>query len=70
MEGSLLDTALRLAGLGTPEQQQQQQQRALDAIEELPPAFRAIAHALGPMLVYAGDEPLARLEWVDAVDVR
>ncbi len=61
---SLVDVALRLAGVSGPEQ------RAVEAMDTLPPAVRGFAHALGPMMVYAGDEPLARLEWVDAVDVR
>jgi protease-4 len=61
---SLFETALRLAGVGGPEQ------RAVEALDTLPPAVKGVAHALGPMLVYAGDEPLARLEWVDALDVR
>jgi protease-4 len=60
---SLVDVALRLAGVSGPEQ------RAVEAMDALPPAVRGIAHALGPMMVYGGDEPLARLEWVDAVDV-
>ena len=57
--GSLLDTALRLAGMGPDE-------RAAQVLETLPPAVKSMAHAMGPMLVFSGDEPLARLEWVDA----
>ena len=60
--GSLVETALRLAGAGGPEE------RAAEAMATLPPALRGIAHALGPMLVYGADEPLARLEWVEAVE--
>jgi hypothetical protein len=61
---SLLDLALKLAsGASDP--------AALDgaqALEALPPAVRAIARAVAPLLVYRGDEPLARLEWVDVTD--
>jgi protease IV len=56
---SLLEMALGATGVGgggaTP-------------IETLPPALRGLARALAPLLVYRSDEPLARLEWVDAVD--
>ena len=58
---SLLDLALKLAGASD-----QASLGAAQAIEALPPAVRAIARAVAPLLVYRGDEPLARLEWVDA----
>ena len=35
------------------------------SIESLPPAVRAVARAVAPMMVYRGDVPLARMEWVD-----
>lgn len=34
----------------------------------LPPALRSLARALAPLVVYGGDEPLARMEWVEAGD--
>jgi len=39
-------------------------ERAL--LHELPPAIRDVARAVAPLVVYRSDEPLARLEWVDA----
>jgi hypothetical protein len=38
----------------------------MQTLEALPPAVQAIARAVAPLLVYRSDEPLARLEWVDA----
>ncbi|MGD0675915.1 MAG: S49 family peptidase, partial [Polyangiaceae bacterium] len=35
------------------------------ATAALPPAVLGLARALAPFLVFRGDEPLARLEWVD-----
>jgi hypothetical protein len=35
------------------------------AISVLPAALRSLAVALSPLVVYRGDEPLARMEWVD-----
>ena len=57
---SLLDTALKLAGVGGGNDSVAQ---ALDA---LPPAVKGVAHALAPMVVYSQGEPLSRLEWVEA----
>jgi hypothetical protein len=34
----------------------------------LPEQVRQLAVALAPMAIYAGDVPLARLEWVSAGD--
>jgi len=36
------------------------------AMESLPSGVRTVARAIAPLVIYAGDEPLARLEWVDA----
>lgn len=41
-------------------------EREQAAFESLPPAIRSIARAVAPLVVYTQDEPLARLEWVDA----
>jgi protease-4 len=60
---SLLDLALKLAGGGGNDRSVLAEAQALEA---LPPAVRAIARAVAPLLVYRSDEPLARLEWVDA----
>jgi protease-4 len=38
------------------------------AVEVLPPAIRDLARAVAPLVVYRSDEPLARMEWVDAGD--
>jgi protease-4 len=61
---SLLDLALKLAGAGGNDQAT----AGAQTLEALPPAVRAIARAVAPLLVYRSDEPLARLEWVDATD--
>jgi protease-4 len=61
---SLIDLALKLAGVGGSETPA----TAMQTLESLPPAVRAIARAVAPLLVYRSDEPLARLEWVDASD--
>jgi protease IV len=37
-------------------------------IEQLPPALRGLARAIAPLVVYRSDEPLTRMEWVDAGD--
>jgi protease-4 len=37
-------------------------------VQVLPPAVRDVARAVAPLVVYRGDEPLARMEWVDAGD--
>jgi protease-4 len=59
---SLVETLLKIAGLGGGED------RVQAALENLPPAVKGIAHALAPMLVYGQDEPLARIEWVEVPD--
>jgi protease-4 len=61
---SLLDLALKLAGGGGGEDHSAL--AAMQTLEALPPAVQAIARAVAPLLVYRSDEPLARLEWVDA----
>jgi protease-4 len=60
---SLLDLALKLAGGGGSDQATP---TVAQTLETLPPAVRAIARAVAPLLVYRSDEPLARMEWVDA----
>ncbi|HEY6458991.1 MAG TPA: S49 family peptidase, partial [Polyangiaceae bacterium] len=55
---SLLDLALKLAGIGGND-------KAMLTLESLPPAVRGIARAVAPLMVFRGDQPLARLEWVD-----
>ncbi|MGH7297607.1 MAG: signal peptide peptidase SppA, partial [Polyangiaceae bacterium] len=62
---SLLDLALKLAGAGGGDQA-----AAAVTIESLPPAVRGIARAIAPLVVFRGDVPLARLEWVEAPDFR
>jgi protease-4 len=37
-------------------------------VQALPPAVRSLARALAPLVVYRSDEPLARMEWVEAGD--
>jgi len=56
---SLLELAIDAAGVGG---------RAPTPLETLPPAVVGLARALAPLLVYRADEPLARMEWVDAGD--
>ena len=59
----LIETLLKLASGSDA------QDRAIEAaVEKLPPALKALAHSLAPMMVYRPDEPLARLEWVDTPD--
>jgi protease-4 len=53
---SLLEMALEAAGGGN---------KLHAPMEALPPALRDLARGLAPLLVYRGDEPLARLEWVE-----
>jgi protease-4 len=53
---SLLEIVLKAAGAGGD--------KLSTPMETLPPALRGLARALAPLLVYRGDEPLARLEWV------
>jgi len=38
------------------------------SVDALPPAVRDLARAVAPLVVYRSDEPLARMEWVDAGD--
>jgi protease-4 len=61
---SLVDLALKLAGAGGGNDTSAL--ATAQALEALPPAVRGIARAVAPLLVYRSDEPLARLEWVDA----
>jgi protease-4 len=61
---TLLEWALKAIGGGSADQQ------AMMAIQSLPPAVQGIAHAVAPMLIYRSDEPLARIEWVEAPDAR
>jgi protease-4 len=58
---SLLQKAIEAAGGGDDD-------RSATAAQALPPAVRSLARALAPLVVYRSDEPLARLEWVDAGD--
>jgi protease-4 len=55
-EATLLEKAVKLATGATAQPQ---------SIDALPPQLRGIARALAPMVVYRGDEPLARIEWAD-----
>jgi protease IV len=63
---SLLDLALKLAGGAGSDTAAAL--AGAQTLEALPPAVRAIARAVAPLLVYRGDEALARLEWVDATE--
>jgi protease-4 len=56
---SLLEMVLHAAGGSS---------RAPTPTETIPPALRSLARALAPLLVYRSDEPLARIEWVEAGD--
>jgi protease-4 len=60
---SLLDTVLRLAGGGGGEDAQ-----ARAIVQALPQSVRDVARAVAPLVVFRGDEPLARMEWVQSVD--
>jgi protease-4 len=42
--------------------------RATAALEALPPAIKSLARAVAPLVVYTSDEPLARMEFVEAGD--
>ena len=59
---SLLEQAIDLATGGGGAD------RAAAAMAELPPAIRSLARAVAPLVVFGSDEPLARMEWVDAGD--
>ncbi|WP_394844115.1 signal peptide peptidase SppA [Pendulispora brunnea] len=52
---SLFERALKLAGLGRAQ---------LMTLEGLPVQVRDVARALAPMVVFKGDIPMARMEWV------
>jgi protease-4 len=43
-------------------------ERVESAVAQLPPAIANIARALAPLAIYRGDEPLARMEYVDIGD--
>lgn len=58
---SLVDLALKLAGGAAADPTKA-------AVESLPPAVKGLAHALAPMVIFRSDEPLARIEWVEAPD--
>jgi protease-4 len=58
-ESSLLDLALKLAGASEME---------AGALGVLPSQLVEVARAMAPFTVYAGDESLARLEWVPIVE--
>ncbi len=61
-DDSLLEAVVKAAtGIGTEE-------RAAAAFGQLPAPVRSLARALAPLVVYRSDEPLARMEWVDAPD--
>jgi protease-4 len=62
-----------------PRESQTLVQMALDAViggstalepaaSSLPPAVQTLGRALSPLVIFRGDEPMARLEWVDADD--
>jgi protease-4 len=56
---TLVDLVLKAASVQSPER---------GAAAVLPPVLVGLARALAPFLVYRADEPLARLEWVEAGD--
>jgi protease-4 len=55
-EMTFLDMALNLVGLGP---------NTKTVVDGLPVAVKDVARAIAPMIVYAADVPLARMEWVD-----
>ena len=59
---SLVEKVLAAAGGGMDSE------AAEAAASVLPPAIRDLARAVAPLVVYRSDEPLARMEWVDAGD--
>ncbi len=59
-EQTLLDMALNLVGLGP--------NNAKTLVDGLPVAVKDIARAIAPMMVYAPDVPLARMEWVELAE--
>jgi protease IV len=61
-EESLIEKVLKIAtGSGADD-------RVAAAAGGLPAPIRSLARALAPLVVYRSDEPLARMEWVDAGD--
>jgi protease-4 len=58
---SLLEKAIDLATGGGGD-------HAAATLSQLPPPIRALARAVAPLVLYGSDEPLARMEWVDAGD--
>jgi protease-4 len=61
-EESLIEKVLKIAtGGGAGD-------RVAAAAAQLPAPIRSLARALAPLVVYRSDEPLARMEWVDAGD--
>jgi hypothetical protein len=54
-ETSLLDTAMRLAGIARAQ---------AFTIDGLPVQIKAIARGIAPMMIYSGETPLARMEYV------
>jgi protease-4 len=59
VEHSLLETALGLAGVHATSAEE-------SVLAILPAQVKQIAAAIAPVAIYAGDVPLARLEWVNA----
>jgi protease-4 len=59
---SLLDKVIQLAGGGGGDD------RARALVEALPPAIRDVARSVAPLVVFRGDEPLARMEWVPVAE--
>jgi hypothetical protein len=53
-----LQLALDAAGVSAEE-------RAAAATITLPPAVRALARSIAPLVIYDHDEPLARMEYVE-----
>jgi protease-4 len=60
---SLVEKVLSAAGGGMDSEAEE-----AAAASVLPPAIRDLARAVAPLVVYRSDEPLARMEWVDAGD--
>ena len=61
-EESLIEKVLKIATGGGAAIASRPQRR------QLPAPIRSLARALAPLVVYRSDEPLARMEWVDAGD--
>ncbi len=62
IQESLLEKAIDLATGGGGGD------RVAAAMAQLPPAIRSLARAVAPLVLYSSDQPLARMEWVDAGD--